>query len=89
MMQVDGSRRKLCARRRLRGALALGAAFASGCATGVDVTEGEFAEICCGQANTTCGGQGASTGNVGGSGTGLGGSSSGGSFGTNGGTGGE
>jgi hypothetical protein len=87
MMQNDGSRRELRARHPLRCALALGAALASGCATGVDVTEGELAEICA-TPNTTCsGGQGASVGNVGGSSSGTGGSSSGGSFGANGGTG--
>lgn len=86
-MQDDGSQRELRARHRLRCALAFGAALASGCATGVDVTEGEFAEICAAP-NTTCGGgQGASVGNVGGSSSGQGGSASGGSFGANGGTG--
>jgi hypothetical protein len=66
-----------------RGAwLALVAAFACGCATGVDVTDAELEEICS-EPNTSCGGgvAGASVGSVGGNtGTGTGGSSSGGTF---------
>lgn len=77
-MQNDGSQRKL--RAGLRCALALGV-LASGCATGVEVTDEELAEICA-SPNTTCGGQGTSVGNVGGSTAGLGG----GSVGANGGT---
>jgi endoglucanase len=64
--------------------IALGAAFALGCATGVDVTDEELAEICA-EANTTCGsglGSGGSSGAVGNAGTssGVSGSSSGGTF---------
>jgi cellulose binding protein with CBM3 domain len=65
--------------------IALGAAFGLGCATGVDVTDEELAEICA-EANTTCGngpGSGGSSGAVGSAGSGgsgLSGSSSGGTF---------
>ncbi|HTV20722.1 MAG TPA: hypothetical protein VMG12_18690, partial [Polyangiaceae bacterium] len=59
-------------------AFALGnGVLAWGCATGVDVTDEELAEICS-EPNTTCGGGAAGTpvGNVGGStGGGVGGSS--------------
>lgn len=71
--------------------LALVAAFAGGCATGVDVTDDELAEICA-EPNTSCGGgvAGASVGSVGGStGSSVGGTSSasGGTFSATGGTG--
>ena len=71
-------------------ALVSGAAVSWGCATGVDVTDEELAEICA-ESNTTCGGAAGSIG-VGGSssGSGLGGSSGGaGAFTANGGTGGS
>jgi cellulose binding protein with CBM3 domain len=82
-MQDGRSQLGVPARPRWR-VIALGAAFALGCATGVDVTDEELAEICA-EANTTCGngpGTGGSSGAVGnaGSGSGLSGSSSGGTL---------
>jgi endoglucanase len=72
--------------------LALAAAFAGGCATGVDVTDAELEEICA-EPNASCGGgaAGASVGSVGGS-TAVGaggstGSANGGTFSATGGTG--
>lgn len=83
-MQDRRSRPALPDRRFWRLAAALGAASVSACATGVDVTDGELAEICS-EPGTTCGsvsGVGGSAGNTAtaGSGTGgnLGGNSSGG-----------
>jgi hypothetical protein len=68
--------------------LALGVAFIAGCATGVDVTDEELAEICA-DSNNTCLASAGSSGSVGGStGGGFGGSSNGGTF-NNGGTGGS
>lgn len=68
--------------------LVLGLALASGCATGVDVTDDELAEICSDPANRCSGGvAGAAVGSVGGStGGGLGGGGSGGSFSSSGGS---
>lgn len=87
-MSDERSRSELLARPGI--GLALIAAFAGGCATGVDVTDDELAEICA-EPNTSCGGgvAGASVGSVGGStGSGVGGTSaSGGTFSANGGTG--
>lgn len=56
----------------------LGAAFAAGCATGVDVTEGELNEICS-EPGTTCGGVSNPVGSAGSAATGGSGSSIGGS----------
>lgn len=87
-MQDERSQMELLARQGVW--LALVAAFACGCATGVDVTDAELEEICA-EANTSCSGgvAGASVGSVGGStGSSAGGSSSGGTFSAPGGTGG-
>ncbi len=89
-MSDERSQPELLARHRVW--LALAAAFAAGCATGVDVTDAELEEICA-EANTSCGGgaAGSSVGSVGGStGSGVGGSSvsaNGGTFSATGGTG--
>jgi Cellulose binding domain len=86
-MQDERARREPWARPRLRCGLALAAALAGGCATGVDVTEDELAAICS-EPGTTCGGgAGAAVGSAGGGSSSTGGSSSGGSLGANGGTG--
>src|SRR5688572_20418673 len=61
---------------------ALGAASAGGCATGVDVTDGELQEICS-EPGTTCGGTpslGGSAGSTASGGGGSGGSSGSGSL---------
>jgi hypothetical protein len=72
---------------RARCALAIWAAFACGCATGVDVTDEEFAAICA-SPNTFCSGvAGPAAGGTGGSSS-LGGNSNAGTFGASGGTGG-
>jgi hypothetical protein len=89
MMQDERALPGLLARRWFRCVLALDAALTCGCATGVDVTDDELAEICA-EAGTTCGGgvAGATVSGTGGSGSSLGGgSSNGGTFGANGGTG--
>jgi hypothetical protein len=104
-MRKDASQPLLMARQRVWCGLALGAAFASGCATGVDVTDEELDAICSDPVNRCSGSAGSSGGSVGGSsGGGFGGStggtfnanggsspvpSNGGSLGTNGGTGGS
>jgi Cellulose binding domain len=84
MMGDERSKRTLLDRRRFRGALALGAAFACGCATGVDVTDDELEEICDTSGNR-CGTGGVTVSGSGGSGSSLGGGSSGGTFSANGG----
>jgi hypothetical protein len=88
-MRKDASQPLLMARQRVWCGLALGAAFVCGCATGVDVTDDELAEICSDPVNRcSVGSAGASGGNVGGStGGGFGGSSNGGTFSSNGGSG--
>jgi Cellulose binding domain len=88
MMQDERAQRGLLARRWFRCVLALDAALTCACATGVDVTDDELAQICA-ETGTTCGGgvAGAAVGSTGGSGNSLGGSSNGGTFGAaNGGT---
>jgi hypothetical protein len=77
------------ARQRAWCSFVLGAAAFCGCATGVDVTDEELAEICADPVNRCSGGTaGASVGSVGGStGGGFGGSSNGGTFNANGGSG--
>lgn len=81
---------ELPARHRVRLAVALGAAFAYGCATGVAVTDDELAEIC-EDPNLSCGdetgGGGSPIGSSGTGGTGFNGGQSG-SFNSGGGTGG-
>jgi hypothetical protein len=68
-MRDERSKRRLPDRRRFRCLVGL-ASLASGCATGVDVTDDELAEIC-DSPNTFCGaGAGATGGGPGGSGTG-------------------
>jgi len=87
-MRKDASQPLLMARQRVWCGLALGAAFACGCATGVDVTDDELAEICLDPVNRcSAGSAGASVGSVGGSTGGGSGGSNGGSFNTNGGSG--
>jgi hypothetical protein len=87
-MRKVASQRSLLARQRVWCGLALGAAFIGGCATGVDVTDEELAEICADANNRCTASAGASVGSVGGSiGGGSGGSSNGGTF-SNGGAGG-
>jgi hypothetical protein len=82
MMRDERSKRGRPDRGRFRCALGL-AVFASGCATGVDVTDDELAEICS-SPNTFCGNAGSTGGGVGGSTGGIssrGGSSGAGTFG--------
>jgi hypothetical protein len=92
MMQDEGSRLDKPVRRQVWRTAALGAAFACGCATGVDVTDDELAAICadptvrCNGVISGSGGSGGAVGNTGGRG---GGSSVGGTFSTTGGTGGS
>jgi len=59
----DSSSRALAGRHAWWLAATLGAAFV-GCATGVEVTDGELAEICS-EPGATCGGVGSSAGNTG------------------------
>jgi hypothetical protein len=81
-MQDERSRLGVSARQVGR-VIGIGAAFAWGCATGVDVTDEELASICA-EAGTTCTGaaSGGTTGAVGSAGTssGVSGSSNGGTF---------
>jgi hypothetical protein len=84
-MRKDASQTTPMARQRVWWLLALGAAYAGGCATGVDVTDEELAEICADPANR-CADE-APVGGVGGSTSGPVGGSSSGSFNATGGSG--
>lgn len=88
-MRKDAAQPLLMARQRVGFGLLLGAGLVCGCATGVDVSDEELAEICADPVNRcSAGTAGSSVGNVGGStGGGFGGSSSGGTFNANGGSG--
>jgi hypothetical protein len=84
-MRKDASHPLLRARQRVGCGLALAAAFACGCATGVDVTDEELDAICSDPVNR-CTGSAPSAGGSAGSGGGGFGGSTGGTFNANGGS---